>query len=310
MNYSKIRRLLFSAGLFSLLFSVSTVHHATAIGITDHVAPGQSADQISHPKKSFRYLIFDLGGVLFNTSHSGMSSELGLGDCIQYVLFGFKNPAKLKDKLFSILDVLSAPQHPDDGDPCAMADGTKMPGLMCKWMCGTLTGKEVVKVVCDAVDAGTCDTMLSSAVEKRLIKKLVRAIFDPNVMAKHTHPIKKGLELLRACSEREDLSLMVLSNYGADAFEELYNREEAQKIFRYFSPEKIVVSGFVGTMKPYHAMYEYLKKEFHLNPEECIIIDDQKENIDAAKKAGFETIWIKNGNFAPAWKKLKSLSII
>lgn len=157
---------------------------------------------------------------------------------------------------------------------------------------------------------GTVTVFFGSATEKRLISRLIGAIFDPATLATYTHPIKKGVELLESCSQREDLTLMLLSNYAADAFEELYNRTEAQKIFKYFAPEKMIVSGLIGTMKPYGSIYEYLKKEYHLDPAECVVIDDQEENIEAAKKAGFETVFIKNGNFAQARKELVEMGVL
>ncbi len=274
--------------------------------------PATSASATAVPEicpKPITTVVCDLGGVLFDTSRSGMSGELGYGDFILYTL-SFKNPANIQKIAFSILDQICGAQVPEEGSDFASADGRAMPGIMCKWMCGALSGKEIIELVNREIDSGNYNRLFSNSVEKRLVKKIVGAIFDPKIMAKHTHPIKQGLEILEACAQRDDLSLMVLSNYGADAFEELYNKEEAQKVFRYFAPEKIVVSGFISTMKPYHSIYEYIKKQYHLDPAACLIIDDQKENIDAAKKEGFETIWVKKGNFAAVRKRLVKLHVL
>lgn len=292
-------------------FKIKSVLFLSIIQITCSLSCTQSAavpDQIT--KKPVKTVLFDLGGVLFETSHSGMGGEIGYADCVMYTLFGFKNPANLKNIAFRLLDTITKPQVAPAGSDLAMADGIVMPGLMGKWMCGVATGPEIITLVTDKIDSGEYDKIFSGSTEKRLVKKVVGALFNPATLAKHTHPIKKGVELVAACAEREDLTLMILSNYAADAFEQLYNKKESEKVFRYFAPEKIIVSGFIGTMKPYCSMYEYLKKEYHIDPATCVIIDDQRENIQAAKAAGFETIFIHKGNFAAARKKLVKLGVL
>lgn len=303
LNFSK-------KSFFPLLLALAPLLGTCPTGTRVPATKEPISHQIKKEIRPKKVVLFDLGGVLFDTSKRGMAGEVVCFDCFIYAL-GFKNPANLKNIAFKFLDTITKPQAPPIGSELAMAEDNVMPGLMCEWMMGNSTGPEIITFVNEKIDSGDYDNLFSSSIEKRLVKKVVRAIFNPATLAKHTHPIKKGIELLKACAQRkDDLKLMLLSNYAADAFEELYNRTEAQKIFKYIPPENFVVSGFIHTMKPYGTIYEYLKKEYHLDPAECVIVDDQEENIEAAKKAGFETVFIKNGNFDQARKELVEMGVL
>jgi len=50
----------------------------------------------------------------------------------------------------------------------------------------------------------------------------------------------------------------------------------------------IVVSGEVQLIKPDPEIYHYLCKQYALQPEECVFIDDMQENIDAAIACGWQ----------------------
>ena len=51
----------------------------------------------------------------------------------------------------------------------------------------------------------------------------------------------------------------------------------------------VVVSAFEHVMKPDPRIYEILLERFGLTADECIFIDDRKDNIEAAGKLGFDT---------------------
>lgn len=51
----------------------------------------------------------------------------------------------------------------------------------------------------------------------------------------------------------------------------------------------VVVSAFEHVMKPDPKIYEILLERYGLTADECIFIDDRKDNIEAAGKLGFDT---------------------
>lgn len=53
-------------------------------------------------------------------------------------------------------------------------------------------------------------------------------------------------------------------------------------------------SNEIGLMKPDKKIFKYMLKKIRLKPEECIFIDDLKENIKSAAAIGFHTIYFQN----------------
>jgi HAD superfamily hydrolase (TIGR01509 family) len=52
----------------------------------------------------------------------------------------------------------------------------------------------------------------------------------------------------------------------------------------------IVTSYELAVLKPDVAIYEYLLKEYHLNADECVFIDDHLPNVEGAIKIGMKAI--------------------
>ena len=76
-----------------------------------------------------------------------------------------------------------------------------------------------------------------------------------------------------------------LTNWPAETF------AEARRRFKTIaSIENIVVSSHVKLAKPEPAIYQLLISKFNLKPEECVFIDDRKDNVDAASAQGMRGI--------------------
>lgn len=76
-----------------------------------------------------------------------------------------------------------------------------------------------------------------------------------------------------------------LTNWPADTF------TEARRRFKTLvSIDNYVVSSSVKLAKPDSAIYRLLLSKYHLKPEECVFIDDRKDNVDAAKALGMSGI--------------------
>ena len=76
-----------------------------------------------------------------------------------------------------------------------------------------------------------------------------------------------------------------LTNWPAETF------TEARRRFRTLaSIDNYVVSSSVKLAKPEPAIYQLLLSKYNLTPEECVFIDDRKDNVDAAKALGMSGI--------------------
>jgi epoxide hydrolase-like predicted phosphatase len=70
------------------------------------------------------------------------------------------------------------------------------------------------------------------------------------------------------------------------------NLNRRRRTFRGFSPA--IYSYEAGCIKPGRKIYKILLKKLKIPPEECVFIDDQKKNIETAKKMGMKGIVFKN----------------
>lgn len=76
-----------------------------------------------------------------------------------------------------------------------------------------------------------------------------------------------------------------LSNYSRKAFEECKDSVEFMKY-----TDGGMLSFQVGMTKPDPSMYQNFLKEYHLDAQECVFVDDTEQNVVEAKKQGFEGI--------------------
>lgn len=100
-------------------------------------------------------------------------------------------------------------------------------------------------------------------------------------------PVEGALEFYRFVKEKE-YHTFVLSN-ACNRFYSYFPKYYDLKSF-----DGVVVSSDVKMIKPNPAIYDYLLKTYHLNPEECLFIDDVQANVEAAKEARIQGFLFKN----------------
>jgi 2-haloacid dehalogenase len=96
--------------------------------------------------------------------------------------------------------------------------------------------------------------------------------------------ISGSVEILR---EIQDAGYPVygLTNWSAETFPIAYERYKFLQTL-----DGIVVSGREKLLKPDSGIYNVLLERYGLKPEDCIFIDDNLHNIEAAARIGFEAI--------------------
>ncbi len=83
----------------------------------------------------------------------------------------------------------------------------------------------------------------------------------------------------------KDYPLYGLSNWSAETFPYAFAKYDFLKLF-----DDMVVSGYVGHIKPEPAIYDLILQKIGKPTLECIFIDDSRANIEQAGKMGFNTI--------------------
>lgn len=97
--------------------------------------------------------------------------------------------------------------------------------------------------------------------------------------------IQETVEVLRALRESKKYRLYALTNWSAETFPWATKRFE---FLRWF--EGIVMSGEEKTLKPRPEFYHVLFTRYSVDPEQSLFIDDNQENVDAARRLGMDSI--------------------
>ena len=108
-------------------------------------------------------------------------------------------------------------------------------------------------------------------------RELVRSWNDPVI------PVEGMEELLRQ-AKKAGYGLYLLSN-AAQSHREYWLRVPGHELF-----DGMVVSSFEKLSKPESAIYELLLERYHLDPAQCVFIDDFPLNVAAGRLCGMNGI--------------------
>jgi epoxide hydrolase-like predicted phosphatase len=86
-----------------------------------------------------------------------------------------------------------------------------------------------------------------------------------------------------------DYKIGMLSNMDRSWLEAFSHRAVVEELF-----DCIVLSGDEGIIKPDPRIYKIVAKKLKVEPEQCVMVDDLIENIDAANELGMRGIWYKD----------------
>ncbi|MGV8947524.1 MAG: HAD family hydrolase [Lutibacter sp.] len=101
-------------------------------------------------------------------------------------------------------------------------------------------------------------------------------------------PIKENVELFKSLKSTGNYKIYALTNWGAEKW------DKALELFPFFYDfDGVVVSGQEKTRKPYPKIYHIIINKYGINPEKTIFIDDNLENVIAAKSLKLKGIHYK-----------------
>ena len=242
---------------------------------------------------SIKIVLFDLNGVLLDTSKRGITKEiirlLGLGGMARFTMRALFSKQHPREEIFSFMEEVGGYQGRSDNEYFATdPQGRPLPALMCNWLAGLPyhNSGHILAFLYEKIDAAYYDKT-----QKRIMKHLARAIFDPAIRAAHTHTLKPGYRLLRYVQDRyPDCTYAILSNYDTTCFLKTYEKPELAKVFKRFNPKDTHISADLRMIKPHPQIYWYICEYYNVNPSECLFIDDEIENVKAAREIGMNAI--------------------
>lgn len=223
-------------------------------------------------------IIFDLGGVLIDVNSSAYW-KIGPLTFLRYI-GTFNNPFSLRSRFITFLDFL-IPHTLEKSIPID-ENGNKLPQIMCNWLMGH-NPYLLLETIHHAIDND--QKYFNSLAEKRIMHSITDIIFDPQAFVQTQKLVCEGIEFVKECKNNGH-KVFILSNWDAVSFSILY--EQKSSFFNLF--DGIVISGNVGLVKPDPTIFKYLLHTYDLDPQECIFIDDQIENIKTAESLGITSI--------------------
>lgn len=243
---------------------------------------------ITPPKQTA--ILFDLNGVLFRLGRMKSMGHLGLGTMLSYMMQGgtltqTDDPTQdnLEARLFKLLHELDPEEYPHE-EIMPLHKNAVLPKVMRDWLAGTVDSYDAIKRIHNHIDylAGKNEFFINKT-EVDLMKRISTLVFDPEVRAEIYKPIKKGIDLVKACKKRGH-EVYLISNMDKKLVELLH--EMHPEIFELFDGK--IISAEVNTIKPYPDIYMYTLLNYNLDPDNCYLIDDQHENLRGAEVVGID----------------------
>lgn len=225
-------------------------------------------------------IIFDLGEVLIKTNGLTAFWHLGPLKIVHYPLVA-QNSLQAKKRFFAFLEAIAP--YDITQTPVYDADGTQLPQLMYNWLTGAQSCQEITQYITHALKQN--DTYCASKAESQFFQAMTGMIFNPETFVKTRKVIKKGIDFVHECKARGH-RVYILSNWDSESFELMCRKYPA--LFLLF--DGIMISGNVRCAKPDPAIFSHFLTTFDLNPAECIFIDDQQENVRAARTLGIKAV--------------------
>lgn len=93
--------------------------------------------------------------------------------------------------------------------------------------------------------------------------------------------IKGTVKILEQIKEKDQKQLYALTNWSAETFPIALERFDFLELFK-----GIVVSGTEKTRKPFDDIYQILLHRYNLTASASLFIDDNRENVEAARRNG------------------------
>lgn len=115
--------------------------------------------------------------------------------------------------------------------------------------------------------------------------------------------IAEGVEMLTKIKQSGQFRLFGLTNWSAETIG--YARENF-KFLQYF--EQIIVSGEEGMIKPEPLIYSRLLQKTGIRACESLFIDDNINNVRAARAMGIASVHLRGGDFAAARAEITALT--
>lgn len=226
-------------------------------------------------------IIFDITGVLFKENQKGFMKKLGYGKIARYALTHWKKP------IYTCLDMLDTMSCNPIHKPVTeiKLKGRILPQCIVDLHLGIKTCVKVRQEIDQYIEKLDAQGYFASASEKSITREIIGLILDPEQLPDLTKPVIPIIKLAQQ-----------LKNAGYQLYLVANLPDELFKVMNTSYPEIIalfdgmIISSHVKMVKPDNQIFTHLLQTYQLDPNQCILIDEQEDSIAAAEQLGITGI--------------------
>jgi len=246
-------------------------------------------------------IIFDIDGVLFKENKLKIVRKSGLVKMLFYLLTHQKNPVKIGYDVFKKMHEA----WDTNKTPTLVYKKKPMPECVTQWMKGFISDKTLLEHIDKFIANLQKVKYFASEFEKNLIQQTIKIILDESQIPSNSKPIAPMIKLVNTLKHKKH-NLFVISNYAKKA--SLGMLAQHKEFFSLF--DDIVISGNIGLVKPEREIFDYFLHKNNLSPQECIFIDDQEQNVQAAQNIGITSLQYSDAEHSKIIDNLQKLGAL
>jgi phosphoglycolate phosphatase-like HAD superfamily hydrolase len=253
------------------------------------------------------HIIWDLSGTLFKPQNTGYSDQqLADLSLLFYMWSGKKEPSKLDNFALKILNAAEEPQP--QYEIVRLHNGDPVPAIECSLLAGFIDSAEACQKTMAAIEKVQNESLTKEELVQ--ICRMLKTFFNPAALAACMEPISETHHVVSRCAQNPRNTLYGLSNWDRESFDLLYKTPRGTRGFHHFKRKHVLISADVGYIKPQPEIYEFFLSHHKLEPSTCFFVDDQEENIAAAKTFGIDGMKFIDNGTDELEKKLIDLQIL
>lgn len=230
-------------------------------------------------------LILDLGGVVLTRSMIQYMLKMRPLDILFQSIHDQTKPWLMQESIFELLKTIDLPK--EEGFRNTTTKGVELPYIICAYQAGRISADDALTRAREAI--ASHPALFKSTHHQRIVERAIEIIFSPECEADCSMEIPAGMRILKELSDARSKGIIKnifgLTNWEKDAFA---RTRAVLPGLSYF--DDIITSGEIGTIKPNEGAYRYVLEKHHLEPSECLFVDDQLENVLAARECGIESL--------------------
>jgi HAD superfamily hydrolase (TIGR01509 family) len=230
-------------------------------------------------KEKISNIIFDLNGVLFDVHKLRIARKVGIFNLLRYLISKQANPFS---RIISILNTICKEEE-GNKYPTMYYKGQQLPDFVSATMLGLMTREEKKNIYLKYIRVLTERGEIRKNYEKKIFMSIAEGLIN---IEKYCKPIKSVINVLKKLKENVHNKIFLLSNADQETFAKM--QALYPDVFNMF--DGMVVSAHVQMVKPEANIYHHLLNTYNLEPQTCVFIDDQPENIDTANELGINGI--------------------